>query len=98
NEVTKANSAPEMIPGRINGMMTLKKVVRGLAPNDCAARISVWSKPVSVAVTVMMTKGMPRTAWATITPRWEFARQPFSDRNIPKTELMALSGAMQALA
>ena len=69
-----------MMPGRIKGMITLKKVVRGLAPSECAARISDWSKPDNVAVTVMMTKGIPSTAWATITPRCELARQPFSDR------------------
>jgi hypothetical protein len=67
--VTKANRAPEITPGRISGMVTRKKVVRGLAPSDAAARFSDWSKPTRVAVTVMMTKGIPSVAWARITPR-----------------------------
>ena len=69
NEVTKAKSAPETTPGRISGMMTLKKVVVGVAPRLAAARISERSKPTSVAVTVMITNGMPRVAWARITPK-----------------------------
>ena len=69
NEVTKANRAPETTPGRISGSITLKKVVRGLAPIEAAARLSEWSKPERVAVTVMMTNGIPSVAWARTTPR-----------------------------
>ena len=69
NEVTNANSAPEITPGRISGIVTLKNTRRGLAPSEAAARFSDWSNPISVAVTVMMTKGMPSVAWARITPR-----------------------------
>ena len=69
NDVTKANNPPEITPGKINGRITLKNVVRGLAPNEAAARISDWSNPVKVAVTVMMTKGMPSVAWARMIPR-----------------------------
>jgi TRAP transporter 4TM/12TM fusion protein len=67
-EVTKAKSAPEITPGRISGMVIWKKVVVGEAPSDAAARFSDWSKPTSVAVTVMMTKGMPSVAWARMMP------------------------------
>lgn len=52
----------------ISGMVTLKKVVVGEAPRLSAARLSDWSKPTSVAVTVMMTKGMPKVAWARMMP------------------------------
>ncbi|VDC18924.1 hypothetical protein XINFAN_00011 [Pseudogemmobacter humi] len=49
-------------------MITRKKVVEGLAPRLAAARISDWSNPESVAVTVMITKGIPSAAWASTTP------------------------------
>ncbi|OIQ74814.1 hypothetical protein GALL_435250 [mine drainage metagenome] len=49
-------------------MTTLKNVVVGFAPRLAAARIKDRSKPTSVAVTVMMTKGIPSVAWARITP------------------------------
>ena len=65
----KANSAPETTPGRIRGIVTLKNVWNGLAPRLAAARVSEWSKPTSVAVTVIRTKGVPSAAWATMTPR-----------------------------
>ena len=65
----KAKSAPEMTPGRISGICTAKKVRTGPAPRLAAARMRLWSKPTSVAVTVMMTKGMPRAAWASTTPQ-----------------------------
>ena len=68
-EVMKAKSAPEMTPGRISGICTRKKVVTGFAPMFAAARVSERSNPTSVAVTVMMTKGIPRAAWASTTPR-----------------------------
>ena len=64
----KANSAPEITPGRISGMMILKKVVVGVAPRLFAARTRLWSKPVRVAVTVMTTKGVPRAVWARMIP------------------------------
>ena len=70
NDVINANSAPEMTPGRINGTITLKKVVVGEAPRLAEALIKLLSKPTSVAVTVMTTKGVPNAAWAKITPRW----------------------------
>ena len=69
NEVTKANRAPDTIPGVIKGMITLKNVVVGEAPSDADARVSEWSNPSKVAVTVMITKGIPSVAWARITPR-----------------------------
>ena len=37
--VPKAKIAPVMTPGRINGKVTLKKTLRGLAPSPVAARI-----------------------------------------------------------
>ena len=64
----KADRPPEITPGRISGICNLKKVVTGLAPILAAARVSDLSKPTNVAVTVMITKGMPRAAWASTTP------------------------------
>ena len=46
----------------------------------------------------MITKGIPSTAWATMIPRCEFAKQPLADKKLPKIIDMALSGATQALA
>ena len=97
NEVTKANKAPEMTPGRIKGMITLKNVVRGLAPRLAEARISDWSKPDSVAVTVMITKGMPSVAWARMMPRNVLARQPLAERNGDNSQPRPVSGDRQAL-
>ncbi len=69
NEVTKANSAPEIMPGVISGMITLKNTVLGDAPRLAPARVSEWSNPDKVAVTVMITNGIPSVAWARMTPR-----------------------------
>ncbi len=69
-EVMKANSEPEITPGRISGTITLKNVVVGDAPRLAEARIRLLSKPTSVAVTVMTTKGVPSAACARITPIW----------------------------
>ena len=58
-DVMNASSAPDMTPGRMSGTITTKKVRVGLDPKLAAARVSEWSKPTNVAVTVMMTKGCP---------------------------------------
>ena len=73
-DVTKANNAPEIMPGRISGITTLKNTVCAGAPQDAPARISVRSKPVKVAVTVMTTNGVarsstrPASTWARPSP------------------------------
>ena len=69
NDVMNANSAPDTTPGTISGICTLKKVRTGSAPRFAAARVSERSKPTSVAVTVMMTNGVPRAACASTMPR-----------------------------
>ncbi len=66
-EVMKANSAPEITPGSTSGTVTLKKVRTPSAPRLAEARVRLWSKPTSVAVTVMTTKGVPSAAWARMT-------------------------------
>ena len=48
--------------------MTRRKVVNGVAPRLAAAWVSERSKPARVAVTVMMTKGIPNMAWAGMMP------------------------------
>ena len=58
-EVINANKAPEITPGRINGIITLKNVLMVSAPKLCDARIKLVSKPVNVAVTVNTTNGVP---------------------------------------
>ena len=59
-EVTKANNAPEITPGIINGNVIFINVFTGLLPKLAAARVTLWSKPVNVAVTVITTNGVPR--------------------------------------
>jgi hypothetical protein len=59
-EVTKANKAPEIIPGNISGIVILKKVFVGLLPKLEAALVILSSKPLSVAVTVITTNGVPK--------------------------------------
>ena len=58
-----------MTPGMISGIWTLKKVVTGFAPRLAEARTRLWSKPTRVAVTVMMTKGVPSAACDSTTPQ-----------------------------
>ena len=78
NEVAKANSAPEATPGAISGSCTRRKLRQGPAPKLAAARVRLRSKPARVAVTVMTTKGVPRAAWAKMSPKWVCAR-PMSE-------------------
>ena len=65
NEVTKAKSAPEIMPGRISGITTLKNTVCGGAPQEAPARISVLSKLDKVAVTVLR-RGQSQSLTATL--------------------------------
>ena len=58
-DVTKANSAPDITPGRINGKVIFIKVLTGSLPRLDAALVTLWSKPDNVAVTVMTTNGVP---------------------------------------
>ena len=60
NEVTNANSAPEITPGKINGNVIFIKVFTGLLPKLAAALVTLWSNPVNVAVTVITTNGVPK--------------------------------------
>ena len=69
NDAAKANSEPEMTPGRMSGSWTRRKATSGFAPRFAAARITVQSKPASVALTVITTKGAPKTACARMIPR-----------------------------
>jgi len=68
NDVTKAKSAPEMTPGSMSGSTTLKNTVCGAPPSEAPARMSVRSKLISVAVTVMTTKGVASAVWARMIP------------------------------
>ena len=67
-EVMNANNAPEITPGRMRGIITLKNVLIWSPPKLCDARIRFVSNPVKVAVTVMTTKGVPSAVWASISP------------------------------
>ena len=57
-EVINANKAPDITPGKIKGIITLKKVLTGLAPKLCEAFTIFISKPTKVAVTVITTNGV----------------------------------------
>ena len=56
--VINANKAPDIIPGKIKGIIDFKKVLIGFAPKLCAALTIFISKPTNVAVTVITTKGV----------------------------------------
>ena len=62
NDVINAKRPPEITPGNIKGIWTLKKVLMGPAPKLAAALVKLLSKPAKVAVTVMITKGVPNMA------------------------------------
>ncbi len=77
-EVTKANKAPEITPGVINGTVIRKKVVVGEAPKVAAERVRLRSNPTRVAVTVITTNGVAKAACARITPTkvpWRLMRE-----------------------
>ena len=68
-EVMNANKPPEITPGRIKGIITLKNVRIVSAPKLWDALIKLVSKPVKVAVTVITTNGVPRAVCARINPK-----------------------------
>ena len=78
NDVTKANKAPEITPGKINGNVTFIKVFTGLLPKLEAALVTLWSNPDNVAVTVITTKGVPKTMCAKIIPVCVAAKPTFA--------------------
>ncbi len=59
-EVINAKRAPDITPGAISGACILKKLRSGEPPKFAAARIKLLSNPAKDAVTVIVTKGMPR--------------------------------------
>ena len=67
-DVMNANNPPDITPGRIKGIITLKNVLIVSAPKLCDARIKFVSKPVKVAVTVITTNGVPSAVCARINP------------------------------
>ena len=88
-EVTKANNAPEITPGIINGNVIFLNVWTGLLPKLAAARVTLWSNPVRVAVTVIPTKGVPTIMCAIIIPVWVAARPTFAiKKNIAVPEII----------
>ena len=56
-DVTNANKAPEITPGKINGKVIFINVLTGLLPRLAAALVTLWSNPDKVAVTVITTNG-----------------------------------------
>ena len=68
NDVTNANKPPDMTPGNIKGKVIFIKVFTGSLPRLDAALVTLWSKPVRVAVTVITTKGVPKIIWANTIP------------------------------
>ena len=67
-DVTNANKAPEITPGKIRGRVIFIKVFTGLLPRLAAARVTLWSNPDNVAVTVITTNGVPNIICAKIIP------------------------------
>ena len=67
-DVTNANKAPEITPGKINGKVIFINVLTGSLPRLDAALVTLWSNPVNVAVTVMTTKGVPKIMCANTIP------------------------------
>ena len=67
-DVTKANNPPEITPGKIRGSVIFINVFTGLLPKLAAALVTLWSKPESVAVTVITTNGVPSIIWANTIP------------------------------
>ena len=89
NDVTKANKAPEIIPGVISGKVILKNVLVGVLPKLEAALVMVSSKPLRVAVTVITTKGVPRIIWAITIPGKVAERPNFAkEKNIAEPEMI----------
>ena len=68
NDVTNANNPHEITPGKINGKVIFIKVLTGWLPRLAAARVTLWSNPDKVAVTVITTKGVPKMIWARTIP------------------------------
>ena len=53
-------------------------MLTGLLPKLEAARVTLWSKPDSVAVTVITTKGVPNIIWAKTIPVCVAAKPTFA--------------------
>ena len=68
NEDTKPNSAAATTPGRMAGSVTLRKVVKRLAPRLCAASSIDRSSPARLAVTRRTVQGMTISTWPAISP------------------------------
>ena len=68
-DVTNANKAPDITPGKIKGKVIFINVLTGSLPRLAAALVTLWSNPDSVAVTVITTKGVPSIMWAIIIPK-----------------------------
>ena len=73
-DVTKAKRAPDITPGKINGKVIFIKVFTGLLPRLAAARVTLWSNPDKVAVTVITTNGVPKIICAITMPVWVAAK------------------------
>ena len=108
NDNSRATTRSQLAAGQRDAAQRSMHTLKGTAGTigasplaalaEAAEQALAQGQPDSVAVTVMMTKGMPSVAWAMMMPSDEFARQPFCDKSQPKTYPMALSGATQALA
>ena len=90
NDVTKANKAPEIIPGVIRGNVILKKVLVGVLPRLDAARVILSSNPLRVAVTVITTNGVPKIMRAMTIPGKVAANPSFaSEKKMADPEIIS---------
>ena len=90
NDVTKANNAPDITPGVINGKVIFIKVLYGVLPKLAAALVTLWSNPDKVAVTVITTKGVPNIMCARIIPVCVAAKPTLAiKKNIATPEIIS---------
>ena len=77
------------MPGNISGNVILKNVFVGVLPKLDAARVILSSNPLSVAVTVITTNGVPKIMCAITTPGNEAANPILArPKNIAEPEII----------
>jgi len=91
NDVAKAKTAPDTIPGSASGKVTCFSILTGAAPRLAAACSNRRSIPCNTARTLTTTKGTATTVWAMITPRVRKAWMALTTPETPDVPLM-LSG------
>lgn len=89
-ERMKAKRAPEIIPGFINGKVTLKKAFNGDAPKTRAARSIFSSKPRRLAETARITNGTATIVWPITSPSFVSVRCSLENNAYTATAMMII--------